>query len=73
MVGVVIYAGILDKVVGAHLHGHPDLSLKEIWHVLPLNRLVGADVVLAIGTMAGWRCSSSRESSCSRCGHWSDP
>jgi hypothetical protein len=53
MVGVVIYAGILDKVVGAHLHGHPDLSLKEIWHVLPLGRLVRADVVLALGTMAG--------------------
>ena len=26
MVGVVVYAGILDKVVGAHLHGHPDLK-----------------------------------------------
>src|SRR5215470_13653047 len=35
LVGVVIYAGILDKVVGAHLHGHPDLSLSEIWEVLP--------------------------------------
>lgn len=53
MVGVVVYAGILDKVVGAHLHGHPDLSLREIWHVLPLGRLVGADVVLALGTLAG--------------------
>jgi hypothetical protein len=53
MVGVVIYAGILDKVVGAHLHGHPDLSLREIWHVLPLGRLIGADVVLALATLAG--------------------
>ena len=53
MVGVVVYAGILDKVVGAHLHGHPDLSIREIWHVLPLGRLVGADVVLALGTLAG--------------------
>jgi hypothetical protein len=53
MVGVVVYAGILDKVVGAHLHGHPDLSVREIWHVLPLGRLVGADVVLALGTLAG--------------------
>ena len=49
MVGVVIYAGILDKVVGAHLHGHPDLTIREIWHVLPLGRLVVADVVLAVG------------------------
>ena len=53
MVGVVVYAGILDKVVGAHLHGHPDLSLAEIWRVLPLRRLVGADVVLALATLVG--------------------
>ncbi|HEX5586358.1 MAG TPA: hypothetical protein VFZ17_03545 [Acidimicrobiia bacterium] len=53
MVGVVVYAGILDKVVGAHLHGHPDLSIGEIWRVLPLGRLVVADVVLALATLAG--------------------
>ena len=53
MVGVVVYAGILDKVVGAHLHGHPDLSVGEIWRVLPLGRLVAADVVLALATLAG--------------------
>ena len=39
MAGVVVYAGILDKVVGAHLHGHPNLSLREIWNALPLVRL----------------------------------
>src|SRR6187551_1685345 len=44
MAGVVVYAGILDKVVGAHLHGHPDLSLRQIWRVLPLARLGIADV-----------------------------
>lgn len=53
MVGVVLYAGILDKVVGAHLHGHPDLTLREIRRSLPLARLVGADVVLALATLAG--------------------
>jgi hypothetical protein len=53
MAGVVVYAGILDKVVGAHLHGHPDLGLREIWRVLPLGRLVAADVVLAVATLAG--------------------
>ena len=53
MVGVVVYAGILDKVVGAHLHGHPDLRIREIWRVLPLRRLVAADVVLAAATLAG--------------------
>jgi len=53
MAGVVVYAGILDKVVGAHLHGHPDLEIREIWHVLPFRRLIAADVVLAIVTLAG--------------------
>jgi hypothetical protein len=53
MAGVVVYAGILDKVVGAHLHGHPDLSLREIWKVLPLGRLAAADVLLAVATLAG--------------------
>ena len=53
MAGVVVYAGILDKVVGAHLHGHPDLSLREIWSVLPLGRLAAADVLLASATLAG--------------------
>ena len=53
MVGVVVYAGILDKVVGAHLHGHADLRIPEIWHVLPLRRLVAADVVFALATLAG--------------------
>ena len=53
MAGVVIYAGILDKVVGAHLHGHPDLEVSEAWRVLPLRRLVAADVVLAGATLVG--------------------
>ena len=53
MAGVVVYAGILDKVVGAHLHGHPDLSLGEITRVLPLGRLVAADALLAVLTVAG--------------------
>src|SRR5215218_9262709 len=52
-VGIVLYAGILDKVVGALLHGPPDLPLRRIWRELPLGRLVAADVVLAVGTVAG--------------------
>jgi hypothetical protein len=51
--GVVVYAGILDKVVGAHLHGHPDLTVREIWGELPLVRLGVADVVLALAVLAG--------------------
>ncbi len=54
MAGVVFYAGVLDKVVGAHLHGHPDLSLREILRVLPLRRLAGADVLFAIATLVGF-------------------
>jgi hypothetical protein len=53
MAGVVVYAGLLDKVVGAHLHGHPDLTLEEIWHALPLRRLFVADLVLALATVIG--------------------
>jgi hypothetical protein len=53
MAGVVIYAGILDKVVGAHIHGHPDLTVREIRRVLPVHRLVAADVVLAVATVIG--------------------
>jgi hypothetical protein len=53
MGGVVVYAGILDKAVGAHLHGHPELSVRQIWTVLPLGRLMAADVVLAIATLVG--------------------
>jgi len=53
-VGVVIYAGVLDKVVGAHLHGHPDLTIPEIWKVLPLRRLIVADVIFAVATLAAF-------------------
>jgi hypothetical protein len=52
MVGIVVYAGILDKVVGSHLHGHPDLSVGEVWNTLPLGRLVGADLLLTLATLA---------------------
>jgi hypothetical protein len=53
MAGVVVYAGLLDKVVGAHIHGHPDLSLGEVWRALPLRRLLVADVVFAVAVLAG--------------------
>jgi hypothetical protein len=53
MAGVVIYAGILDKVVGAHLHGHADIPVHKIPTVLPLRRLVVADIVLSFATVVG--------------------
>ena len=53
MVGVVFYAGVLDKVVGAHLHGHADIPMRDMWKVLPLGRLAVADVLLALATVVG--------------------
>src|SRR4051794_41297746 len=46
MAGVVVYAGLLDKVDGAHLHGHPDRDISAIRRALPLRRLGRADLVL---------------------------
>jgi hypothetical protein len=51
--GIVVYAGLLDKVVGAHLHGHEDRPLREAWRSLPLGRLLVADVALVVATLAG--------------------
>jgi hypothetical protein len=51
--GVVLYAGILDRIVGAHLHGHPDYSLRQMWRTLPIRRLLVADILLATATLAG--------------------
>ena len=53
MAGVVVYAGFLDKVVGAHVHGHPDVPLRRILKVLPVRRLLVADVALAAATLVG--------------------
>jgi hypothetical protein len=53
MVGIVFYAGALDKVVDANMHGHPEPTIREIWHALPLRRLAVADVLLALMTLAG--------------------
>jgi len=53
MAGVVFYAGVLDKIVGAHLHGHPDVPLRQMRRVLPLRRLLVADIVLAAALLVG--------------------
>jgi len=53
MAGVVFYAGVLDKIVGAHLHGHPDVPLRQMRRVLPLRRLFVADIVLAAALLVG--------------------
>jgi hypothetical protein len=54
MAGVVFYAGVLDKVVAEHHHGEPELTIRQVWAVLPLRRLAGADVLLVILTAVGF-------------------
>jgi hypothetical protein len=53
--GTVVYAGFLDEVVGASLDGRPLPSTAEALRVLPLGRLIVADVVttIAIGVATG--------------------
>ncbi len=53
MVGVVVYAGIVDRVVGTHRHGHAEVSLHDTIRSIPLGRLIVADVVLALATLVG--------------------
>lgn len=50
--GFTLYAGVLDKTVGGHLYGHPDLSIGQVLRVLPWKPLLIADVLFALGTAA---------------------
>ncbi len=53
MAGVVVYAGVLDKIVGFHQHGHPELGIREALRSIPVRRLMLADVILAVATLVG--------------------
>jgi hypothetical protein len=46
--GFVLYAGLLDFVVGAYHRGEPDPTVREVIHKLPHGRLVIADFVLVV-------------------------
>lgn len=50
--GFTLYAGVLDKTVGGHLYGHPDLAVRQVLAVLPWKTLLIADVLFALGTAA---------------------
>lgn len=46
--GFTLYAGVLDKTVGGHLYGHPDLPIRQVLRALPWRTLLLADVVFAL-------------------------
>jgi hypothetical protein len=51
--GLVLYAGMLDGVVGHHLHGHERLHVWSALRTLPWGRLLAADVILIAATTVG--------------------
>jgi hypothetical protein len=51
--GSAFYAGLLDRVVGEHQHGHRRASILEVVRTLPYKRLVSAEVLLSIAVTAG--------------------
>jgi hypothetical protein len=53
VLGSAFYAGLLDKVVGEHQHGHHREPVGEILRTLPYRPLVVADVLLALVVSAG--------------------
>lgn len=51
--GLVLYAAMLDGVVGHHLHGHEHVSVWNVLRTLPWTRLLVADVILVVATTVG--------------------
>ncbi len=53
MAGLVLYAGMLDCVVGHHLHGHERPTVRGALRTLPWARLLVADAILVVATTVG--------------------
>ena len=53
MAGIVLYAGMLDRVVGHHLYGHQHPTVRGALRTLPWARLLAADVILVAATTIG--------------------
>ncbi len=53
MAGIVLYAGMLDRVVGHHLHGHERPTVRGALRTLPWTRLLVADAILVAATTLG--------------------
>jgi hypothetical protein len=51
--GLVLYAGMLDRIVGHHLHGHERPTVRGALRTLPWGRLLAADVILVAATTIG--------------------
>jgi hypothetical protein len=51
--GLVLYAGMLDRVVGHHLHGHEHVTVRGALRTLPWTRLLVADALLVAATTIG--------------------
>ena len=52
--GGVLYAGLLDRTVGAHHYGHHRHATRELIRELPLGRLIVADMLLVLIIVAGY-------------------
>jgi hypothetical protein len=48
--GAEFFAGLLDRVVDEEERGHPRQSLGQVLRTLPYGRLIGADLLLMLGT-----------------------
>jgi hypothetical protein len=53
MAGIVLYAGMLDRIVGHHLHGHERPTVRGALRTLPWTRLLVADAMLVAATTIG--------------------
>ncbi len=47
-------SGLLEKLVGARRHGHPESTLRETLHELPWGRLVAADLLMTALVVLGY-------------------
>jgi hypothetical protein len=50
---LVFYAGLLDRLVGAHLFGEEDPSVRNVLKTLPYRKLIVADILLISATLVG--------------------
>jgi hypothetical protein len=46
--GGVLYAGLLDRTVGAHHYGHRRHATRDLLRELPIGRLIAADLLLVL-------------------------